>query len=79
MLDPPQVLYISMRTPNAVQNMLFQSCCAKKLKKEEKARNSIQNLAKNTFLVCTKTLVRGFIPRKTRFWWCKHVFTYKKL
>ena len=34
-------------TPNAGPNMLIQRFCAKKLKKEEKAKQLVQNLAKN--------------------------------
>ena len=43
---------------------------AEKAEKEEKARNLLQNLAKK-ISVCTRTLVKFFIPRK------KHVFIAK--
>ena len=62
-----QLLYIStsswvLRTPISDQNMLFQSFCAKKLKKGRKSKKFAAKFGKK---VCTRLLVGGFIPRTT--------------
>ena len=54
------MLYIStsvwvLRTPIAGRNMPFNSVLCKKLKKEEKSRNVLQNLAKNYCICCDVT------------------------
>ena len=57
----------SAQHPNAGRNMHFNVCCAKRLKKV-KSKKFQQNSAKKTFfLICTKILVKCFIPRKIKF------------
>ena len=61
-----------LRAPNTGWNKLFQCFLYKKLKKEEKARNCKQNLAKKVFWSLYQNVGQGFIDR------IKHVFRYKK-
>ena len=54
-----------MHTKTLVEIFIFNIFNDKKLKKGEKSKNLLQNLAKKqVFKVCTKMLVKCFIPRR---------------
>ena len=65
------MLYILTSVWVLVEIFIFNIFCAEKLKKCQKERNLQQNFAKNVFFkVCTKTLVKCFIPRKKTVFFC---------
>ena len=62
------VLNKTAGTQTLVEIVILRIFRAKKLKKLQKSDKFAAKFCKNMiFLVCTKTLVEGFIPKKTAF------------